>query len=213
MKHFGSFEKLRQVCLDNMVHGKNEDEGYGYLPDIDISVQGQEPYAACRSVIVVARSFGHGLPDLPSGTLDRRYFLKRRLRGQAYWPWFRGREPVSRMSLWNSGSETGRVRRWLQLSLLLIHRTKMWPVRDWHHVRAESGLTRQIPLDDRRLSWERGRLPQMRRRSACRKAEQYGEMLACHIWPRCNYVQKTGQQSQTSRRRRTQSPHGFGRRR
>ena len=39
VKHFGSFEKLRQVCPDTMVHGKKEDEGYGYLPDIDISVQ------------------------------------------------------------------------------------------------------------------------------------------------------------------------------
>ena len=55
-KHFGSFEKLRQVCPDNMVHGKKEDEGYGYLPDIDISVQGQESNAACHSVIELARS-------------------------------------------------------------------------------------------------------------------------------------------------------------
>ena len=53
---FGSFEKLRQVCPDNMVQGKKEDEGYGYLPDIDISVQGEESNAACHSVIVLARS-------------------------------------------------------------------------------------------------------------------------------------------------------------
>ena len=57
MKLFGSFEKLRQVCPDNMVQGKKEDEGYGYLPDIDISVRGQESNAACHSVIELARSF------------------------------------------------------------------------------------------------------------------------------------------------------------
>ncbi len=56
MKLFGSFKKLRQVCPDNIVHRKNEDEGYGYLPDINISVQGEESNAACRSVIVLARS-------------------------------------------------------------------------------------------------------------------------------------------------------------
>ena len=40
MKHFGSFEKLRKVCPINIVQGKKEDEGYSYLSDIDISVQG-----------------------------------------------------------------------------------------------------------------------------------------------------------------------------
>ena len=54
MKHFGRLEKLRHVCLDNMVQGKKEGVGYGYLPDIDISVQGQESNAAGRSVIVLA---------------------------------------------------------------------------------------------------------------------------------------------------------------
>ena len=56
MKLFGSFEKLRQVCPDNIVHRKKEDKRYGYLPDINISVQGEESNAACRSVIVLARS-------------------------------------------------------------------------------------------------------------------------------------------------------------
>ena len=42
MKHFGSFEKLRKVCPINIVQGKKEDEGYSYLSDIDISVQGQD---------------------------------------------------------------------------------------------------------------------------------------------------------------------------
>ena len=56
MKLFGSFEKLRQVCPDNIVHRKKEDKRYGYLPDINISVQEQESNAACRSVIVLARS-------------------------------------------------------------------------------------------------------------------------------------------------------------
>ena len=41
MKLFGSFEKLCQVCPDNIVHRKKEDKRYGYLPDINISVQGR----------------------------------------------------------------------------------------------------------------------------------------------------------------------------
>ena len=43
------------------MQGTTEDEGYGYLPDINISVQGQESNAACRSVIVLAQSLGRGL--------------------------------------------------------------------------------------------------------------------------------------------------------
>ncbi len=58
MKRLGSFEKLQQVCPVNMVRGRKGDEGYGYLPDIDVSVQGQDSNAACRGVVVLAQSLG-----------------------------------------------------------------------------------------------------------------------------------------------------------
>ena len=56
MKHFGSFEKLRKVCPINIVQGKKEDEGYSYLSDIDISVQGQDSNGASRGIITLAQS-------------------------------------------------------------------------------------------------------------------------------------------------------------
>lgn len=58
MKRTGSFEKLQRLCPVNMVRGRKEDEGYGYLPDIDVSVQGQDANAACRAVITAAQGLG-----------------------------------------------------------------------------------------------------------------------------------------------------------
>lgn len=44
-----------------MVKGRKEDEGYGYLPEIDISVQGQDANAACRAIVMAAQGLGIGL--------------------------------------------------------------------------------------------------------------------------------------------------------
>lgn len=61
MKRVGSFEKLRQLCPVNMTKGRKEDEGYSYLSDIDLSVQGQDANAACRTVVTAAQSLGVAL--------------------------------------------------------------------------------------------------------------------------------------------------------
>ena len=61
MTHFSSFEKLRQACPVNIVQGKKDDEGYGYLPEIDISVQGQDSNGACRGIVTLAQRLGIGL--------------------------------------------------------------------------------------------------------------------------------------------------------
>jgi hypothetical protein len=61
MKRVGSFEKLRRLCTVNMVEGRKEDEGYSYLPDIDISVQGQDANAACRAAVTAAQGLGVAL--------------------------------------------------------------------------------------------------------------------------------------------------------
>lgn len=58
MKRVGSFEKLHRVCPVNMVEGRKEDEGYGYLPEINVSVQGQDANGACRAVVTAAQALG-----------------------------------------------------------------------------------------------------------------------------------------------------------
>jgi hypothetical protein len=58
MKSAGSFEKLRPLCPVNMVKGRKEDEGYGHLADINVSVQGQDANGAARAIITAAQSLG-----------------------------------------------------------------------------------------------------------------------------------------------------------
>jgi hypothetical protein len=58
MKRVGSFEKLRPLCPVNVVRGRKEDEGYSYLREIDLSVQGQDANGACRAIVMAAQSLG-----------------------------------------------------------------------------------------------------------------------------------------------------------
>ena len=44
-----------------MVSGRKEDEGYDYLSDIEISVQGQDANGACRAVVTAAQALGIAL--------------------------------------------------------------------------------------------------------------------------------------------------------
>ncbi len=66
MKRAGSFEELHRICPVNMVKGRKEDEGYGYLPEIDLSVQGQDANGACRGVVTAAQALGMSLDIRPS---------------------------------------------------------------------------------------------------------------------------------------------------
>jgi len=61
MKRLGRFEELRRICPVNMVQGRKDDEGYGYLPDIDVSVQGQDANGACRAAVTAAQALGVAL--------------------------------------------------------------------------------------------------------------------------------------------------------
>jgi DNA-sulfur modification-associated len=56
MQRVGSFEKLRQICPVNLFKGRKEDDGYNYLPDIDLSVQNQDANGACRTVVTAAQT-------------------------------------------------------------------------------------------------------------------------------------------------------------
>lgn len=61
MGRLGSFEQVRRLCPVNMVSGRKEDEGYSYLPKIDISVQGQDANGACRTLVMAAQGLGIAL--------------------------------------------------------------------------------------------------------------------------------------------------------
>lgn len=61
MERVGTFEKVSKLCPVNMVSGRKEDEGYCYLSDIDVSVQGQDSNAACRTVVTAAQGLGMAL--------------------------------------------------------------------------------------------------------------------------------------------------------
>ena len=58
MKEVKDFDKLRTICPVNMVKGKKSDEGYNHLPDINVSVQGQDANGACRGIITAAQALG-----------------------------------------------------------------------------------------------------------------------------------------------------------
>lgn len=54
-KHAKSDDELRRVILTNFIFGKKEDEGYRYLEDIKLSVQGQDANAAWKATFNIAR--------------------------------------------------------------------------------------------------------------------------------------------------------------
>jgi hypothetical protein len=51
-----NFEKLQNIAAVNMVRGKKTDEGYRYIPEANLSVQGQKANLAWRGVILIAQS-------------------------------------------------------------------------------------------------------------------------------------------------------------
>ncbi len=61
MKRVGDFDKLRQLCPANIIKGRKEDDGYNYLADLDVSVQGQDANGACRTVVSAAQGLGLAL--------------------------------------------------------------------------------------------------------------------------------------------------------
>lgn len=74
-KQLQSIHKVRDLVPVNMMQGRKEDEGYSYLTDINVSVQGQDANAACRAIIVAAQGLGIAL-DL--------VFMWRHKEGAAY---------------------------------------------------------------------------------------------------------------------------------
>jgi hypothetical protein len=54
-KHAKSDDELRRVILANFVIGKKEDEGYRYLNDVGLSIQGQDANSAWKATFNIAR--------------------------------------------------------------------------------------------------------------------------------------------------------------
>ncbi len=54
-KNAKSDDQLKRLILVNYVKGKKEDEGYRYLADVDLSVQGQDANAAWKATYHIAR--------------------------------------------------------------------------------------------------------------------------------------------------------------
>ena len=61
IKLVGTFDKLRQLFPVNLVKGRKEDEGYRYLSDINVSVQGQDANAAGGGIVTAAQGLGTAL--------------------------------------------------------------------------------------------------------------------------------------------------------
>lgn len=58
MHHTRNFERLVQTCPANMVQGRKTDDGYHFLREIDVSVQGLSAHEACGALIDTARRIG-----------------------------------------------------------------------------------------------------------------------------------------------------------
>ena len=55
MRDAGSFDQLNRMCPVNMVPSQKTVEGYHYLPEIDVSVQGLSAKDACAALVEIAR--------------------------------------------------------------------------------------------------------------------------------------------------------------
>jgi hypothetical protein len=55
-KQVGDFAKLQKIAGVNMVKGEKTDEGYHFLPDAGLSVQGQDANAAWRGIVFIAQN-------------------------------------------------------------------------------------------------------------------------------------------------------------
>lgn len=55
MKQFQNINELRKTCAVNMVQGRKKNEGFRYVSEIDVSVQGIPANEACRALVIAAQ--------------------------------------------------------------------------------------------------------------------------------------------------------------
>ena len=58
MRKVGGFDQLNRMCPVNMVAGQKTNEGYHYLSEIDVSVQGLSAKEACGALVEIAQRSG-----------------------------------------------------------------------------------------------------------------------------------------------------------
>jgi hypothetical protein len=56
--HFSNSADAQRLILVNFVHGKKEDEGYRFIPEVGLSVQGQDANSAWKGAFHIARQLG-----------------------------------------------------------------------------------------------------------------------------------------------------------
>ncbi|MDA8008597.1 MAG: hypothetical protein MPK62_12450 [Alphaproteobacteria bacterium] len=54
MKRLGDFDEVQRICPANMVRGQKSRDGYTHLPEVDVSVQGQDAKRSFQSVVETA---------------------------------------------------------------------------------------------------------------------------------------------------------------
>ncbi len=84
IRRAGSFEGVQVLCPANTAKGRKEDDGFSYLADVDVSVQGQPANGACHAMVAMAEACGI--------LLDVRVMW--RLKEEAAYPGERGRFKV-----------------------------------------------------------------------------------------------------------------------
>ena len=57
----GNFNELNRLCPTNMVPGEKANDGYHYLSDINVSVQGQAANSAGQTIVTTAKTLGIAL--------------------------------------------------------------------------------------------------------------------------------------------------------
>ena len=55
------FPAVKKISLVNLMEGEKTDDGYHFLQDIGVSVQGQSANDAWRAIAHIARALGHGV--------------------------------------------------------------------------------------------------------------------------------------------------------
>ena len=55
-KNLGDFDKVTKLAAVNIVKGEKTDEGYHFIPDAGLSVQGQDANAAWRGAMFIAQN-------------------------------------------------------------------------------------------------------------------------------------------------------------
>ena len=60
-ERLGTRGKLMRLCPARIVRGRKEDEGYHYLAEIDVSVQGLNANGACEALVAAVQGLGIAL--------------------------------------------------------------------------------------------------------------------------------------------------------